>query len=162
MIFVTVGSADPFDRLVAASTLLTHIDRVVVQRGRSTVEPAGTEWHDFLPYDRVAELMRDASTVICHAGVGSVLTALLQGTKPIVVPRRHRLGEAVDDHQVPFAERIAAGGLGTMVEDVEMLADLVKRTDVSTSPVAFENALAVDLRAYLVSQGLKPVGAVRG
>ena len=159
MIFVTVGSADPFDRLVAAAGSLALVDPdVVVQRGRSTVEPAGATRHDFLPYERVEELMGASRAVVCHAGVGSVLTALLQGRRPVVVPRRKALGEAVDDHQVAFAARLAAAGLVTLVEDLDLLAETVRRASAGIERVALGEELADDLRRYIAgSTGRAPV-----
>lgn len=159
MIFVTVGSADPFDRLVVAASALAQTHRVVVQRGNSGVCPVGVELHDFLAYQRVAEFMAEAEYVICHAGVGSILTALLQGRKPIVVPRVAGFGEAVDNHQLAFARRLASEGLVTLVENVTELSAVVRRAEGRIAPVLFENRLAVELREYLVSQGIKPVGA---
>jgi UDP-N-acetylglucosamine transferase subunit ALG13 len=153
MIFVTVGSADPFDRLVGAAAALAQIDsEVVVQRGRSDVAGAGATYYDFLPYARVAELVGSSRAVVCHAGVGSVLTCLLQGRRPVVVPRLKRLGEAVDDHQVAFAARLAADGLVTLVRDVEELVQTVQGTSAVVDRVELGDALADDLRGYIVSR----------
>ena len=153
MIFVTVGSADPFDRLSGSAAALAEVDPdVVVQRGRSSVEGSGATYHDFLPYGRVAQLMGSSRAVVCHAGVGSVLTCLLQGRRPIVVPRLKRLGEAVDDHQVAFAERLSADGLVTLVEDVDLLVETVQATNAAVAPVVLGDALAEDLRRYIASR----------
>ena len=51
--------------------------------------------------------------------------ALAHGRRPIVVPRLHRHGEAVDDHQVHFARRLEAAGLATVVEDLDQLPRLI-------------------------------------
>jgi hypothetical protein len=39
------------------------------------------------------------------------------GLTPFVVPRRQRLGEHVDDHQVLFTRRLAAAGAIRLVDD---------------------------------------------
>jgi UDP-N-acetylglucosamine transferase subunit ALG13 len=156
MIFITVGSADPFDRLVSGAGSLTELDEVIVQRGRSEVEPPGTEVHDFLSYERVAELIKMSSAVICHAGVGSVLTSLLLGRKPIVMARRAELGEAVDDHQVSFARRLAVEGLVINVTDPKTLPEAVRGSDVIVRPITVGSSLAVDLRAYILELGVCP------
>jgi UDP-N-acetylglucosamine transferase subunit ALG13 len=49
--------------------------------------------------------------VVCHGGVGSALEALDVGFCPVVVPRRARYGEHVDDHQVPLAQELGQRGL---------------------------------------------------
>jgi UDP-N-acetylglucosamine transferase subunit ALG13 len=70
--------------------------------------------------------MRRARAVVTHAGVGSVMTALLAQKRPIVVPRLRRHGEAVDDHQLGFARRLDEGGLAVLVEDLGRLAEAVE------------------------------------
>ena len=102
-----------------------------------------------LPYDELAETMRAARVVVCHAGVGSILTALTNGKRPVTVPRLARLGEAVDDHQLPFARRLAEAGLVTLVEDPAELASAVAAPAAAAPPALGVNALALDLRATL-------------
>ena len=63
--------------------------------------------------------------VVCHAGVGSIMLARRCGKRPIVVPRRLHLGEAVDDHQLPIARRLHANGVVTLVEDVDRLPEAI-------------------------------------
>jgi UDP-N-acetylglucosamine transferase subunit ALG13 len=53
--------------------------------------------------------------------VGSIAQALAHGHRPVVVPRLHRFGEAVDDHQVSFAYRLQEAELVTVVEDLSQL-----------------------------------------
>lgn len=123
MILVTVGTNEqPFDRLVRAAAALGGDERLVVQHGASRVIHGRGEWVDFLPYDVLDAHARAARIVVCHAGVGSIVLARRSGSRPIVMPRRHRLGEAVDDHQVALAARLAGAGLVTVVEDAEALA----------------------------------------
>jgi UDP-N-acetylglucosamine transferase subunit ALG13 len=65
--------------------------------------------------------------VVIHAGAGSIITTLALGKHPVVVPRRALYGEAVDDHQLPFARRAGELGLVTVVEDLDCLADAIAR-----------------------------------
>ena len=53
------------------------------------------------------ECFRSADKVVTHAGVGSILCADREGHVPLVVPRRHDLGEHVDDHQLELARALA-------------------------------------------------------
>jgi UDP-N-acetylglucosamine transferase subunit ALG13 len=57
------------------------------------------------------QALQEADVIVCHGGVGSVLDALDTGRCPIVVPRRHRFGEHVDDHQVALAHELESRGL---------------------------------------------------
>jgi UDP-N-acetylglucosamine transferase subunit ALG13 len=122
-VLVTVGTNEaPFDRLIEALPgIVSGGEPVLVQHGASNVRPAGARCVDFLPYDELDGLTRSARAVICHAGIGSVALALARGHRPVVVPRMRQYGEAVDDHQVFFARRLAESGLATVVEDVQDL-----------------------------------------
>ena len=123
MIFASVGSSTiPFDRLVRALEGVETDEDLVVQTGVSTVRPRRAKVLDYLGYDEFVALIRSARVVVTHAGAGSVITALGEGKRPIVVPRRAAQREAVDDHQVTFARRAAELGLVTVVEDVSLLA----------------------------------------
>ena len=155
MILVTIGTNEqPFDRLVLAAAALERRragHRPV--RLRRAVEPRGG-WLEFLPFDELSELAREARVVVCHAGVGSILMARRAGKLPVVMARRHALGEAVDDHQVELSRRLAASGLVTLVEDERDLAAAVRtatgtggETVVRGLPGA--DALAADLRSHL-------------
>lgn len=151
MIFVTVGTTEArFDRLLVAVDGLGAGEELVVQHGPSAIRPAGATAVDFLSFDEMVETMRRARIVVTHAGVGSVMTSLLAGRRPIVVPRLHRYGEAVDDHQLPFARRLAEAGLVVLCEDPDELAPVVAsgsgQLDVELRP---SRRLVGDLREYL-------------
>lgn len=151
MIFVTVGTNEArFDRLLAAVDRLGTREELIVQHGPSAIRPAGATAVDFLPFDDMVETIRRARIVITHAGVGSVMTSLLAGTRPIVVPRLHRYGEAVDDHQLPFGRRLEQAGLVVFCEQPEELAKVVASgggaLDIELRP---SRRLVGDLRDYL-------------
>lgn len=126
MIVVTIGTTEqPFDRLITAAAQLETDEPLVVQYGSSAITSGAGRWVDFLGFDEIAELMREARVVVCHAGVGSIMLARQCGHKPIVVPRRLNRHEAVDDHQLPLAQRLAGSGLVTLIEDEQLLADAI-------------------------------------
>ena len=150
VIFVTLGTHDfPFDRLLRALDRLPGDEELVVQTRAPGVRPAGARrGSTTLPYDELAEDIRRARVVVCHAGVGSVLTALANGKRPVVVPRLARFGEAVDDHQLAFARRLGEAGAVTLVEDVDALPAALAAPP--EPPPAFgAGRLAADLRQTL-------------
>jgi len=149
VILVTIGTSDPFDRLLAAVATLPAGEQIVAQCGDSTVRPANARCVSFLDFDELTALVADARVVIMHAGAGSVLTALATGRRPIVVPRLHRHGEAVDDHQVEFGRSLAAAGLVTMVDDPAGLAEAVATAPGAAAARAGDGRLARDIGAYL-------------
>jgi UDP-N-acetylglucosamine transferase subunit ALG13 len=151
VIFVTVGTNEArFDRLLEALDDLPAGTDLFVQHGPSSVRPAGATCADYLGYDEIVEKMRQARAVVTHAGVGSVLTALLSGTRPIVVPRLQRFGEAVDDHQLAFGRRGGRAGLVTLVEDTAELPGAIARHEQSPPPPPRpDERLVEDLRGFL-------------
>ena len=125
MIFATVGSAEPFDRLVKALSELPGTEEIVIQSGTSSTKPNHGHCVPFMTYEELGARIASARVVIAHAGVGTIMTVLQHGKRPLVVPRLAKLGEAVDDHQTAFARRLHDQGLVTLVEDTTELASLI-------------------------------------
>jgi UDP-N-acetylglucosamine transferase subunit ALG13 len=152
MIFVTVGSCEyPFDRLLDAVGELPGDERVVVQSGSSELALPRAECFDFVPFEALVEYVRSARLVVTHAGIGSILTALGTGKRPVVVPRRRQYGEAVDDHQVGSARRLAEVGLVTYVDDPASLGAFLADGVPEAAPVidGKNNELVDELHEYL-------------
>jgi beta-1,4-N-acetylglucosaminyltransferase len=151
MILVILGTSElQFDRLLRAFETVSRDEPLFIQRGGSRFEPAGAECVEYLEFAELVDLVRRARLVVTHAGVGSIMTALAQGKRPVVVPRLHRFGEAVDDHQVGLARRLGTTGLVTVVEDLEELGDAIGRGDGdSRVEIAPDQTLVDDLRSYL-------------
>ena len=151
MIFASVGSSTiPFDRLVRALESMETDEDLVVQTGVSTVRPRRAKVLDYVGYDEFVALIRSARVVVTHAGAGSVITALGEGKRPIIVPRRAAQGEAVDDHQVTFARRVAELGLATVVEDVSVLAPALRDHEPSLARSGSQpSPIERELRSYI-------------
>lgn len=120
MIFVTVGTDGPFDRLVAA------VDRwagetgrtdVIAQIGRSKLQTRFMQSHEFLDPPQFAEHFAAAEFVIAHAGMGTILSALRYEKPLVVMPRRAALGEQRNDHQLATARRLMEMGKVTVAFD---------------------------------------------
>lgn len=132
LLFATVGATLRFDRLVemvadAKQRGLISED-VIFQTGDGGPLPQGDgiEAHEALPFDQVGSILRRASIVVCHAGTGSIITALREGCKVIVVPRRFALGEHYDDHQSEITTAFVERGLVSMANNAEELAVALK------------------------------------
>jgi UDP-N-acetylglucosamine transferase subunit ALG13 len=151
MIFVTVGTNEArFDRLLRAVAALPPGERIVVQHGHSTpIQHPDVELVDFLPFDDMTSLMREARAVVTHAGVGSVIVTLSNGKRPIVVPRRKEFGEAVDDHQLQLGRRFADAHLVTFVPQPEDLAVAIAGEHVRAEPLPKATSLAAELRCFV-------------
>jgi UDP-N-acetylglucosamine transferase subunit ALG13 len=84
--------------------------RLVVQHGssRPPLIPGATP---FLAHDQLGAAMAQARVVVTHGGPASITEARRHGHLPIVVARDPAYGEHVDNHQMLFAARMAAGGV---------------------------------------------------
>ena len=142
MVFVTVGTEKfQFDRLVKEiDTLAANKkinDKVFIQLGSCAYEPKHCEWKRFLPFDEMQRMIADADLVISHAA-STLFVCCQYGKKPILVPRRKRFKELIDDHQMLFAEKMKEIGYDRIVLDVGKLMDsietcLVKGIDTSVT-----------------------------
>jgi UDP-N-acetylglucosamine transferase subunit ALG13 len=157
MIFVTVGTNEArFDRLLRAVDTLSTSEELLVQHGPSPVRPAAATCVDYLPFDDLVAAVRRARIVITHAGVGSMLSALANGKRPVVVPRLARFGEAVDDHQVPLGRRLGEEGLVLFVEDpAELASALGADGSAAEAAVRMDERLVDDLRTFLVDRAAR-------
>lgn len=106
MIFVTVGSMFPFDRLIRVMdewTAAQGRDDVFAQIGNGTYEPKHMKWTRKLDQLDFTKTVRNSELIVAHAGMGSVITAD-QYAKPIVLlPRIKDQGEHTTDHQLATA-----------------------------------------------------------
>jgi UDP-N-acetylglucosamine transferase subunit ALG13 len=153
MILVSTGTnGDAFDRLLRAVAALEFETELVVQHGPSKIRPVGARCVGYLSFDDYSALVRRADKVITHAGVGSVLVTLMHGKVPLVVPRLARFQEAIDDHQLLFARRLAAADLVQLVDDPNELGDRLRTAragEASKISVPARSSLVDELRDYL-------------
>jgi UDP-N-acetylglucosamine transferase subunit ALG13 len=117
VIFATVGNArQGFGRLIRAvdgwvAEGLAEGQPVFIQTGHSTeCVPKYCDWRAFLPMDEFEWRLRSAHLIICHGGCGTILQAVRLGKLPVVMPRRKRYREHVNDHQVQLVEVLASEG----------------------------------------------------
>jgi UDP-N-acetylglucosamine transferase subunit ALG13 len=158
MIFVSVGTHEaPFDRMLELVYGLELDEELVVQHGPSTVRCDRATEVDYLPFDDVVAAIRAARVVVMHAGVGSAMISLANGKRPIVVARRQRFEEHVDDHQVELARRLEASGLVTVVDDADSLRAALAAGSVAPGRIDDVPWLGDDLGAYLAEQLGPPI-----
>jgi len=114
MIFVTVGTQFPFDRLIRAMDDAVAggcvRDEVFAQVGRGGYRPRHMKWAEELDKDTYSRYVKEASAVVGHAGTGTIVVALEAGKPLLVMPRLSRLGEIVNDHQVRTARKFGEMG----------------------------------------------------
>ena len=162
MIVATVGTSSiPFDRLLLALDELGAGEPLFVQHGPSGVRPAGATCVDYLTHEELTGHMRIARAVVAHGGVGSILTSLACGRRPIVMPRERGRGEAVDEHQLVLARRLARAGVVRLVDTpADLSAALAEPDGETVRASASAGGLASDLGAYL-RESLGPAAGSR-
>ena len=127
-VVVTLGGHEAFgfrrlvERLIA---ILPGGAEVLWQTGSTDVQDLPIAARAALPAAELRAAMSAADVVVGHAGVGTVLDALDQGKRPVIVPRDPAHGEHVDGHQLDLAADLARRGIvhATSIERLS-LADL--------------------------------------
>jgi len=125
VIYVTVGTQLPFDRLIEAVDAwagAAGARDVFAQIGPSAYRPRHIEFRPFISPEESRERMLAAGAIVAHAGMGTIISALELGKPLLVMPRQAALGEHRNDHQIATAERFGALGRITVASDATTLA----------------------------------------
>ena len=130
MIFVTVGTDQPFDRMMKV------VDAWVAERARNDVfaqigeggwEPKSIPFSHFLSPPEFKQRFAQARVIIAHAGMGTILSALSHGKPILVMPKLASLGEHRNEHQLATARRMMSLGHVTVAfNEVELREKLDK------------------------------------
>jgi UDP-N-acetylglucosamine transferase subunit ALG13 len=106
MILLTVGTQLPFDRLVELVDRLAikHQIQVKAQIGKSGYQSRQMEIQSFFTPDEMERAFKEASVVISHAGMGSIINCLRFKKPMIIYPRMAKYGEHRNDHQLDTLE----------------------------------------------------------
>ena len=106
MIFVTVGSQLPFDRLVgamdrwAAAHPDTEVFGQILTDGQSGFRPRHFRTVRSLAPAEFASRCAAARCIVSHAGTGVMIAAMTHRVPLVVLPRRSGTGEVRNDHQL--------------------------------------------------------------
>jgi len=149
VIFLTIGTHEPFDRLVRAvdawceSRGRTDVFAQIVDPGAQGCRPAHMGWTGRIAPERYAAAFEEADFIVAHAGMGSIITALTVSRPIVIMPRRGHLRETRNDHQFATARRFAG------------------RPGVSVAEDETELPGVLDAMAAAVARGGAPCGAAR-
>lgn len=155
MIFLTVGTQLPFDRLVAAVDDWAGASRarVFAQTGAGKYRPRHCEHADYLAPALADDLFRKADLIVSHAGMGSILTALKYQKRILILPRRASLGEHRNEHQLATARWLGRKPGVFVAEEADDVARLLSAREVLQSGEAISDhadpALLARLREFV-------------
>jgi UDP-N-acetylglucosamine transferase subunit ALG13 len=115
MIFVTVGMQLPFDRLMkamddwcAVSGRGREVFGQTCHLGRENYAPKNFAHVEELASDEFMNRLSEAQVIVSHAGMGTIISALMLSKPIILLPRRAALGEQRNDHQLATVQEFAA------------------------------------------------------
>lgn len=148
---MTIGLMYGFDRLIKEMDEIAGRvgEEVIMQIGETTYEPKNARYFRFASKEEMDGLYDDARVVVCHAGVGSILTALEHGKPVIAVPRRKKYGEHIDDHQLDISGELEKQGRITVVCDGGDLEGALGDVSAASVTKLGRGQLVESLRAYI-------------
>lgn len=155
MILVTTGTQLPFDRLIVAvdEVAPSLSEPIFAQIGLSDYRPRNVEWTASLRPSQFDDKVRDASLVVSHAGIGTILRAKKHGKPIILFPRQLAFGEQRNDHQLATCAQLAGEPGIYVAMNRESLAELLSRKDLEAASIGSSEerraALIGNLRDYL-------------
>jgi UDP-N-acetylglucosamine transferase subunit ALG13 len=146
MIFLTVGSELPFNRLVQAVDQWCDINKdidvfgQIGDPGPSGYLPRYFKWREFIPPDEYRRRYDEAELIISHAGMGSIITALVKAKPILVLPRRAILRETRNDHQIATVQYFAQRNGVLVAKDESMVVSLMDEWEMLRMSIKMECA----------------------
>ena len=167
MIFVTVGSLHPFDRLIQTVDRWVgerrHGDiEMLAQIGSGSFQPRHCRFVSELPPSEYRSLFAKADFIVAHAGMGTIITAIELGKPTVVMPRRSEFQEHVNDHQIATVQRFQRSNLIRVAETPddlrarldEMLAATESNTEARDHTLGPDAELLAYVRAFVKAEPL--------
>lgn len=140
MIFVTVGSQLPFDRLIQGMDAWAgknKEERVFAQIGDSKFKPTFLDYQAGLTAVAFREKFKEADVIVSHAGMGNVLLALELQKPLILMPRRAELKEHRNDHQMATVNWLKEKYDFPVAMEVDALDDCIRQARKATTDNVF-------------------------
>lgn len=158
MIFITVGTDHPFDRMVrVVDEWARDAGRqdVFAQIGEGGWEPRHMRFTHFLQPSEFAKQFGAARVIVSHAGMGTILTALHHGKPILVMPKKASLAEHRNEHQTATCRHMMEiAGVNVAFDERELRAKL-ERVDELTGGRQIDSfaskALVSGIRDFIFS-----------
>lgn len=127
MIFVTIGTQFPFDRLIEMlDRIAPELDEeIYAQVLKGKYKPKHIKTLDFIEPDEFEEVFVQARLVVAHAGMGTILSSLRRSKPLIIFPRIAALGEHRNEHQTATALMIKEKNYAYVATNEKELRELL-------------------------------------
>jgi UDP-N-acetylglucosamine transferase subunit ALG13 len=124
MIFVTAGTQLPFDRLIKTIDEMAFEFKntnFIVQAMKSTYKAKNVEVLDFISPSDFTNYIDNSKLIISHAGMGTIISALVKKKPIIVMPRLAKYKEHRNEHQLGTTKQMDILGYVDVAYDEEEL-----------------------------------------
>jgi UDP-N-acetylglucosamine transferase subunit ALG13 len=111
MIFVTIGTQEPFDRLIKVIDEIAPALKgipVIAQVSKTNYKAKNIQTLEFISPTEFNTYFAQAQLIVSHAGMGTIISALEQEKPIIVMPRLVKYKEHRSDHQLATANKFEA------------------------------------------------------
>lgn len=127
--FISIGNAlQPFDRfakiICQAKPFLPK--PIFIQSGNTVFDCNEVTIEKYISLESFIKKIYYSNVVIMHAGAGSIIHALQCNKTPIVMPRKKKYNEHIDDHQVELAKALEKDKKIFLFEDLIQLNEIIK------------------------------------
>lgn len=151
MIFVTVGSQLPFDRLIKAVDEWAGVNKdqeVVAQIGISLFRPKNITFFQTLTLKDYTDFLVRSDFIVSHAGMGTIISALEYSKPLLLMARLESEGEHRNDHQVATSKRFSHFSNIKVADDERKLQTEINRFLSQSS--GFSNGIQTEVSADLI------------
>ncbi len=101
-------------------------EEVIVQAGYTVYKSTKMKILDFISQEELEKLIKQASYIITHGGVGSIIGSIKANKKVIAVARLEKYNEHVNDHQLQIVKSFNEKGYIIGLEDATLLKNALE------------------------------------
>lgn len=167
MIFLSVGSMLPFERLVETVDRWAGArpgrDDVFMQIGWGRHEPQHARWTRMLSPAEFRATLQQSRLFVAHLGMGSLMAGMEAGVPMVLMPRLKRFGEINTDHQLSCARWLdVRPGVRVALNEERLveLLDLICDSGMLERPEGISShaspALIAGVRSFIDRWGTTP------
>jgi len=141
MIFVTCGTQLPFDRLLKSVddwAVRQNVDDIVYQSARGDFVPEKGSYFEHLSPKEYDNFFSKSELIVCHAGMGTIISALEMCKKVIILPRRFDLGEHRNDHQIATCQKVSKlPNLKVVSDEADIYSEITLMLSIEEEKVGY-------------------------